>query len=142
MSAARHYVASFIFSCDGGSLLLVQKLKPDWQAGKLNGVGGKLEPGEDVWTAAEREFLEEAGFDPGHQEDYCTLRDDHVVVTFFRGWSDAIFDAPGRNDIGERLMLVDPWLLPSNVIPNLRWLVPMALDGALRSASAVVGLRG
>jgi 8-oxo-dGTP pyrophosphatase MutT (NUDIX family) len=31
-------------------VLLIEKQKPAWQRGKLNGVGGKIEPGENPST--------------------------------------------------------------------------------------------
>ena len=42
---------------------LVEKLRPEWQLGRLNGVGGKIESFEGWMEAARREFREEAGVD-------------------------------------------------------------------------------
>jgi 8-oxo-dGTP diphosphatase len=42
-------------------VLLIQKNRPDWQAGKLNGIGGHVEEGETDREAMSREFQEEAG---------------------------------------------------------------------------------
>jgi len=56
------YVLGFAFN--GNNVLLIRKTRPAWQAGRLNGVGGKVEP-ED-WCLAEamrREFKEETGVD-------------------------------------------------------------------------------
>jgi len=44
-----------------GKLLLVLKDRPAWQKGRLNLVGGKVEPGETCLHAAMREFHEETG---------------------------------------------------------------------------------
>lgn len=41
-------------------VLLIRKSKPAWQKGKLNLVGGKIEPGERVEQAAKRELEEES----------------------------------------------------------------------------------
>ena len=51
-----------IFIMDGCRVLLLRgnSNKNIW-AGKYNGVGGHLEPGEDVLTAAHRELFEETG---------------------------------------------------------------------------------
>jgi len=47
-------------------VLLVLKNKPSWQCGKLNLVGGKIEPGETPDNAARRELEEESGFSINH----------------------------------------------------------------------------
>lgn len=48
------------FAMDPDNVLLLTKAKPDWQAGKLNGIGGKVEPTDTgLRYAMEREFLEE-----------------------------------------------------------------------------------
>lgn len=54
------YVLGFLFDPEGSQVALINKLKPAWQASRLNGVGGKIEPGEEPWEAMVREFKEEA----------------------------------------------------------------------------------
>src|SRR5258706_10631348 len=54
------YVVGFLFD-DEGNVALIRKTKPLWQKGLLNGVGGKIEPGEEPIKAMRREFLEETG---------------------------------------------------------------------------------
>lgn len=56
------YVLGFMFNEDESKVLLVHKNRPTWQAGKLNGIGGKIEAGETPLQAMEREFMEETGF--------------------------------------------------------------------------------
>jgi 8-oxo-dGTP pyrophosphatase MutT (NUDIX family) len=56
------YVVGFVFDPDESHLLLIWKNRPAWQAGKLNGPGGKRENGETPLAAMEREFGEETGF--------------------------------------------------------------------------------
>jgi len=46
-----------------GDFLLVRKAQPEWQRGRLNLPGGKVEPDEDVMDAAWRELREETGID-------------------------------------------------------------------------------
>lgn len=47
---------------DGKYVYLMRKDHPDFQAGKLNGVGGKLEPGETFADCMAREAVEESGY--------------------------------------------------------------------------------
>lgn len=53
----------YVFSPDGSKVLLVHRNKrpDDFHFGKFNGLGGKLEAGEDVVGGMRREILEEAG---------------------------------------------------------------------------------
>lgn len=56
----QEYVLGFAFD-DLGRLALIKKARPEWQAGRLNGVGGKVEDGELYHEAMSREFREETG---------------------------------------------------------------------------------
>lgn len=55
------YVLGFAFSPDKNEVLLIKKLKPEWQKGRYNGIGGKVEDGETFHSAIVREFQEETG---------------------------------------------------------------------------------
>jgi len=51
-----------------GYFLCVRKERPDWQRGKLNLPGGKVEPNETPHRAALRELYEETGIEaPSHE---------------------------------------------------------------------------
>ena len=56
------FTLGFTFSADGKYVYLMRKDHPDFQAGKLNGVGGKLEPGETFADCMAREAVEESGY--------------------------------------------------------------------------------
>ncbi|PFG17503.1 8-oxo-dGTP diphosphatase [Propionicimonas paludicola] len=54
----------YLLSDDGQRVLLVHRSRDgDVHAGKWNGLGGKLEPDEDVYTCLCRELREEAGIE-------------------------------------------------------------------------------
>lgn len=55
------FVCGFLFSPGLDSVALIRKNRPQWMLGRLNGIGGKIEPGETPWQAMCREFEEEAG---------------------------------------------------------------------------------
>ncbi len=65
--------ANLCFIVKDGRVLLIRK-KRGLGAGKINGPGGKLEPGETAHDAAVREVREEIGVTPLHLENRGVLR--------------------------------------------------------------------
>lgn len=54
-------VVGFAYDFMNNAVLLIEKKRPSWMAGKLNGIGGKVEPGETPIAAMCREYYEETG---------------------------------------------------------------------------------
>ena len=70
----RKFVLGFLF--DGnGNVALIEKNRPEWQKGRLNGVGGQIEKGESPSQAIVREFQEEAGPEISWRQ-FCVLKGD------------------------------------------------------------------
>lgn len=65
--------ANLCFIVKGGNVLLIRK-KRGLGAGKINGPGGKLEPGETALESAVREVREEIGVTPLAVEERGVLR--------------------------------------------------------------------
>ncbi len=60
----KEMVLGYMFSQDRRRVVLIRKNRPEWQAGQLNGIGGKIEEFDaDPAAAMRREFREEAGLD-------------------------------------------------------------------------------
>lgn len=59
----KRYVLGFAFNSDYTEVALIKKNRPDWQKGKYNGIGGKVEEGEPEILAMVREFKEETGIE-------------------------------------------------------------------------------
>lgn len=130
-----HYVAGFLFNTARDTVVLVQKRKPEWQAGKFNGVGGKVEPGENGHQAMRREFQEEAGVDVPSWRSFCRLRGLNFEVEFFVAFGDT---SKVRTVETEEIVAVPMSVLSHTpLIPNLRWLIPLALDKDNVRADAV-----
>jgi 8-oxo-dGTP diphosphatase len=124
------YVLGFMFGFYGGKkrVLLVEKSSPEWQRGKYNGVGGKIEQSESALDAMVREFSEETGIN--------TSGDDWSERLTMQGadWQVKVFVAEGPIYIArqtspkDRPIKVEIDALPSSIIPNLRWIVPFLCD--------------
>lgn len=117
------YVVALTFSND--KVLLIRKLKPEWQKGKLNGIGGKIEGKEYPVEAIRREFREETGVDISeyYWELFCVLNGSNVRIFFFRTDQDV---SEARTIEKEKIEWVKFNPLPKDVIENLKWLIPMA----------------
>lgn len=123
------YVLGFAFYQD--SVALIEKKRgPKPVVNKLNGIGGHVEPGEPALKAMIREFQEETGVYVGNWQRYCALR----VKAY-----DALIYCYKAHLIGERPELYQhtdehvDWygiegLRDHPIVPNLSWLIPMALD--------------
>jgi 8-oxo-dGTP diphosphatase len=120
------YVLALLFTADRGRLVLVRKTRPAWQAGKVNALGGKLAAGESPVDAARREVEEEAGVRVEEWEEFLVWEDPVYRMHGLRAFSDAALGARTAEDQEVFLAAVDS--LPPNLIDNLRWLVPLALD--------------
>lgn len=126
------YCVGFMFDDEGENVLLIQKNRPEWQAGLFNGIGGKVESSESPAAAMIREFEEEAGVcTTGEQWHLFALMkaSSEALIYFYRGFSDGVIEA-ARTMEDEPISL---WPVASitalRAVPNLHWLIPMALNG-------------
>jgi len=118
------YVLGFMFSTNG-AVWLIRKNKPEWQRGRLNGIGGKIEENESPADAMKREFYEEAGIKLNDWKHFCTLtdRDSYEVYCYY-----VYSDETPATMTEEKVTLCYTCSLPIDVIPNVNWLIPMALS--------------
>lgn len=80
------YSTGFMF--DGTRVALILKKRPNWQQGRMNGVGGHIEAGETPAEAMAREFEEETGFKtlPEDWNPLVVLSGADFRVHFFYTW--------------------------------------------------------
>jgi 8-oxo-dGTP diphosphatase len=90
-------------------VLLVQKLfGPSFNIGKWNGVGGKIDEGEDPSDAMVRECKEEAGLEGLVWDELGTMSGEGWIVYLY--WSECgsrNISTPEKNDVEEPLMWFD-----------------------------------
>lgn len=123
------YVVGFVYNQDGSEVVLIRKIKPDWQFGKLNGIGGKVEEyDESIYHTMRRECREESSVDIVEENwDYfLRLVGDTWVVHFFRTLHKDL--SQFKTMTQEKIEITKVQDTQSiNCVPNLRWLIPLAL---------------
>lgn len=123
------YVVGFLLNVSTDCVLLVRKLRPAWQHGKLNGIGGKIENGESPAEAMAREWSEETGMPSPAWRYFARVVGPGYDVHFYCAAELQSHKLPRMiNDAGEQMEI---WprtalLTRSDVISNLHWLLPLA----------------
>jgi 8-oxo-dGTP diphosphatase len=122
------YVVGFMFDPTLSKVVLIRKLKPEWQKGLFNGVGGKVGdniPGETPEQAIHREFKEEAGVEGLNWTKYLTLLTPHSELHFFRAIGN-VHRAYTALDEDVSIFDVHEVMDRCDTVPNLRWCIQMA----------------
>jgi len=128
----KNYTIGALLTADFKQVLLIEKQRPEWQKGKYNLPGGHIEENETGYHCISREFREETGVDirPAGWNHIGRIHNpDNYFVEFYA----AIYDETkhGRIDFNasdEQVMWASVDNLPDNVISNLRWLIPFAIN--------------
>lgn len=133
----KHYVVGFMFSEDLENLILIEKQKPVWQKGKLNGVGGKIEKDETPIQAMIREFKEETGIYIKWNQ-FCTLYFENSMLHCFtaKGYIFRIKQKTGEKPMIVKIKNIRGSVVKENgviynMIPDLEHLIPLALESLL-----------
>lgn len=123
----KHYTVGFIFNKSLEKVLLIHKLRPEWQNGKINGIGGKFEDGEESLDCIVREIKEETGIRTNKQ--YWVYAGSNTAPD----WKVDFYAYHFNGEESEAQSMTDEtveWFnlsqLPANLIPNLHWLIPLA----------------
>ena len=125
----KKYVTGFLFSKDVTHVVLIKKLNPKWQEGLLNGVGVKIEKNELSCDAMAREFEEETGVLIACEQWTCyakIYRPNYYELDVYFAYSDLAYAV--KTVEKEEVCLVETNKIPDAIVPNLRWLIPLALD--------------
>lgn len=125
------YTLGFLFKNNDTEVLLIRKNRPEWQAGYLNGIGGKMHTGEHPDETMAREANEEAGIHGVAWQQFATMNFAQATVRCYRAHWAGEGECPIIQNEDEQVgwYYVDSVMagIPPTV-PNLRWLIPLALD--------------
>jgi 8-oxo-dGTP pyrophosphatase MutT (NUDIX family) len=139
---------------------LIRKNRPQWQAGFLNGIGGKIEPGETPHDAMVRECKEEAGRFIGPWDHFLTLEGTTARVFCFAIYdeqNDHIYKLETQEDepieVWAMNSLNTGWIrntleggvretIDSTTVPNLQWIIPLMRQRAKYSKPITIDFHG
>ena len=134
MRRINRYVLGFAFTEEATSVLLVRKNRPDWQKGKLNGIGGKIKIRETPIAAINREAFEGAGIKVSWQHKGVIKGTNNAGSEFechvFYAYED--FEWQQKKD--EELIMADAlyYWQKGEILQSLNYLIPFGLynDGS------------
>ncbi len=134
MASPTHFTLGFAFTADGSRVVLLEKQTPAWQKGKLNGVGGKVEPGETPLVAMIREFREETSVATNSNAwlHFAELSGSAFKVDVYALFDDAVVAAARTVEIHQVQIASTDWNeIGDKAISNLRWLIAAGIDAGL-----------
>lgn len=122
------YVVGLAFD-DQGRVALIEKNRPAWQRGLLNGIGGKVEKNEMPIQAMIREFEEETGKRIESWHLFLTLNYPDSYVYFFRTRVDSSVLDELENVTDEFLFIgeYEDYMTSRRnfLVRNLKWIMPL-----------------
>ena len=130
------YVLGFAFDPERRKVGVIRKNRPIWQAGKLNGIGGHIETTDaSPHAAMVREFQEETGLIVPRWAHFATMHDYYRKwrVRVYRAFDVPLYDMQTMTD--EEVGIIEVGLHSGDTLPNLSWLIPLALCGEPTFAS-------
>lgn len=135
MKTEQKYVVGFMFDESMSNVALIRKNKPAWQAGLLNGIGGKIEADETAAHAMAREFAEEACGYGGEElwRHFCSMDGTNndgssFCVEFFFTIGEPHKLTSMEDEQIEVVPSADIAAWKEKTIGNLPWLVALAVD--------------
>jgi 8-oxo-dGTP diphosphatase len=124
------YTVGFLHN--DSEVVLVRKNRPEWQAGKLNGVGGHVEEFDDSPHACQvREFEEETGVLVPKWEHFLTLEGTKSLIHAFAAHDTGGWIRQVKSTTDELIVVKNIYSLFngfSATVPNLKWIIPLMMQ--------------
>lgn len=124
------YVVGLLLDPGKQKVILIRKERPTWMRGRWNGPGGHIQVGETPYEAVRREFNEETGVDVAPWQLLAVMDVPRVTavgratVHFYAAATEDFWKVKSQTDeVVQGFSIRD---LPFALLPNLRWLIPMA----------------
>jgi len=119
------YVVGFLIDKARRLVVLIEKQRPDWQIGKLNGVGGHINADEAPIDAMEREFKEETGLAMiGWKHAITMASRSERIFFFYADWE----GGEVRTTTDEKIIIANYSQLPRNTLLSARWAIAICRD--------------
>lgn len=119
----QEYTIGIVLTQALGSVLMIKKLRPAWQANRFNFPGGKVESDEDLFVCASREFEEETSLKIPYS-DWCYIgkieSNDYEVSVCGVIYKPEYGDA--KTMTNKEVVWCNIDNLPPNKIGNVKWL--------------------
>ena len=126
-----YYVVCIVFDGPRDFVVLIEKKRPTWQVGLLNGPGGKIGSDETDQQAASRTFEKETGAHIKPESWTCFARlvggpeKSPYAVSFLTVTRPCNIHTTSDESVGWYNMA---GLNDLPLVPALRWIIPMAMD--------------
>lgn len=130
----QEYCNGFMICPQTKQILVIRKNRPLFQAGKLNGIGGKIEKSETPLAAMVREFREESGIwtTVKDWEPTVILRGSDFVVHFFRTLVQKFPVYRSITDEQVSVVAYEHLMIPGVALENMQWILPLQFSAGVR----------
>lgn len=125
-----NYVVGIIYS--NTHVLLIDKLRPEWQKGIYNGVGGMIKDGESSIDAMIRECKEECNLDIYEWYEYDTVSfDNGVNLTYFYSKIDDEYIKTFESLTDEKVVMFNLYKLPESIQDDIEDIITSRIQRGL-----------
>jgi 8-oxo-dGTP diphosphatase len=122
------YTIGIVFNKQLTKIILCLKNRPEWQKGLYNFPGGHIELGESAISCIVREFEEECGIKIPELIWRYIGDIENIENYYVRIFTAKILEVEIFTQEDQPVMWIPINKLPKNIITNLSWLIPFAIN--------------